>query len=97
MATNRPQHGADPRYCADCGTLYDHLRLRDCPRCPELTWLVWDWCEYECAAPDPARGILESFASKTAAEAALPRIQASMAEIGEDMALADFVIAPACP
>jgi hypothetical protein len=90
--------------CHDCGSEYDRMRkpghTGTCPTCPELVWAVWDSTIYDdplaIAEPDAVeRGIYErGFPSKEQAEAAIPRIQAHMAQLGEEIPTWQFVVAP---
>jgi len=57
------------------------------------TWDVWDRLEYARNPHDRERGVYEAgFPSPGAAEAAIPRIQAAMAEAGDDIPAWRFVV-----
>lgn len=58
-------------------------------------WAVWDREEYLQATPDAESGIYEAgFPTRATAEAAIPRIQASLAEHGFDVAADEFIVLP---
>lgn len=93
------QTQGDWRRCADCGHDYN-ARQGACRTCPTLRWAVWDAAIYDdpaaMAEPDaPERGIYaQGFVSKAAAEAAIPGIQADLAEAGHDIPAWQFVVVP---